>query len=161
VILVVLYGNIAAMLNIWSIGFPKEVLPRIPFVGNLFYMHGVFLSVGRESKEYLAFGVPHRLMQPPEVPVPGMTQLDLSQYFPQSLGEVDQRISLSGFRFRAEARRQGFIVLCERLKQLHNAAHPDEQRVAQVYLYLSTWPADAPGYRYRYAERRVRLLPCH
>jgi hypothetical protein len=151
-----LYANIDGMLLSWHIRFTPTAWNR-GYLSNFFYMYGVFLEVHRTNREYVAFGSTARLGEIPRAPTSGMMDLNLRQYYPQSHGESNQRLSFAGYLNRPSCCNVEYDKLAFYIKRLHNIDKP-QQQVQGVYIYVLYWPASSQGYYARVDEAEVEFL---
>ena len=83
-IVIVLYGNLDLMFQMWGVRIHRDTLPNIWYLENLFYIHAVFTETNVYSREFAAFGVDTRFEEAPAMPDENMIDLNIHQYFHSS-----------------------------------------------------------------------------
>jgi len=95
-IVVVLYGNLDMMFQMWGVRIHRDTLPNIWYLENLFYIHAVFGETNVYSRKYAAFGFDTRVEEAPAMPDEDMIDLNIHQYFPQQRGKAIQAMGPGG-----------------------------------------------------------------
>ncbi|MBT5377067.1 MAG: hypothetical protein HOL15_09660 [Nitrospinaceae bacterium] len=156
-IVIVLYGNLDLMFQMWGVRIHRDTLPNIWYLENLFYIHAVFTETNVYSREFAAFGVDTRFEEAPAMPDENMIDLNIHQYFPQQRGKANQAMALAGYIWDPERQNQSYQVMADYIQGFYNAKNPNRS-VEQAFIYVVWWPGDKGGYHKRYSERQFRLL---
>ena len=153
----ILYGNINGMMEAWQIRFESASYWQLPYFSNLFYIYGVFKEVHTQSREFVAFGSNSAMDTSTKKQADDLIDLKIHDFFPQSHGEANQRLSFAGIINQPERMEREYQRMAEMIKNIYNRKNP-EQNVNNVFIYLYYWPADPNGYYYRSKEASVLFL---
>lgn len=156
IIVFILYGNLNGMMESWQIRFESSSFWQVPYFSNLFYIYGVFKEVHVQNREFVALGSYSSNDSLFELPNKNMVDLKIHDYFPQSHGEANQRLSFAGIINQPQRVEMEYNRMAEMIKTIYNKSHPTQ--IKHVFIYLYYWPADPRDYYYRSSEASILIL---